>query len=169
MADLQTTTTEAAGPLESATWNLPFGEPASLDPVKAFNYPENTVVANLCEGLMVMQPDYTITPNLAESVENVDGRSWIYTLRSGVTFWDGSPMTAEDVAFSPNRHLDPDEGSYWASDAVSGNIDSIEVTGENEVTVSLKKADVTFNSYMATPIGVVVSEKHRAAAGESYG
>ncbi|WP_435745381.1 ABC transporter substrate-binding protein [Nocardioides sp. SYSU DS0663] len=170
LTDLITTTEPAAGELESASWNLPFGEPASLDPIKAFNYPENTVVANLCEGLMVMEPDYTITPNLAESFEvDEDGTEYVYQLRDDVTFWDGTPMTAEDVVFSLKRHLDPDEGSYWASDAVSGNVESIEKTGEHEVTVSLGAPDHTFNSYMATPLGVVVDEQQRKQAGQAYG
>lgn len=170
MSDLITTTDPAVGELETASWNLPFGEPASLDPIKAFNYPENTVVANLCEGLMVMQPDYTIAPNLAESVEvNEDGTSYVYQLRDDVTFWDGTDMTAEDVVFSLKRHLDPDEGSYWASDAVSGNVQSIEKTGDHEVTITLSEPDHTFNSYMATPLGVVVDEQQRKEAGEAYG
>ena len=169
-SDLITTTEPAAGELESASWNLPFGEPASLDPIKAFNYPENTVVANLCEGLMVMEPDYTISPNLAESFEvNEDGTEYVYQLRDDVTFWDGTPMTADDVLFSLKRHLDPDEGSYWASDAVSGNVESMEKTGDNEVTVSLGAPDHTFNSYMATPLGVVVDEQQRKQAGQAYG
>jgi peptide/nickel transport system substrate-binding protein len=169
LEELAATTAPATGELDSVTWNLPFGEPASLDPIKAFNYPENTVVANLCEGLMVMEPDYTITPSLAESVENIDGKTYVYTLRDDVTFWNGNPMTAEDVAFSLRRHLDAEEGSYWASDAVSGNVEAIEVTGENEVTVSLSAPDQTFNSYMATPLGVVVEQAHREKAGQAYG
>ena len=169
LAELAVTTEAASGELESATWNLPFGEPASLDPILAFNYPENTVVANICEGLMMIEPDFSVTPNLAESFDTQDGQTYVYKLREDVTFWDGSPMTAQDVAYSLNRHLDPEEGSYWASDAVSGNVESIEVTSDTEVTVTLKAPDWTFNSYMATPMGVVVSEEHRKAAGESYG
>ena len=169
LTNLVTTTAPAAGELDTVKWNLPFGEPASLDPIKAFNYPENTVVANLCEGLMIMEPDYSIAPNLAESVENIDGKTYVYTLRDDVTFWDGTPMTVEDVVFSLRRHLDPEEGSYWASDAVSGNVKSIEATGDHEVTVELSSPDQTFNSYMATPIGVVVQQAHREKAGQAYG
>ena len=66
--ELAVTTPAAAGELESATWNLPFGEPASLDPILAFNYPENTVVANICEGLMMIQPDYSVAPKDRKSV-----------------------------------------------------------------------------------------------------
>ncbi|TFD29134.1 ABC transporter substrate-binding protein [Cryobacterium sp. TMT2-23] len=166
--DLLVTTPPAVGELDLATWNLPFGEPASLDPIKAFNYPENTVVANLCEGLMQLQPDYSITPNLAEKVDSPDASTYVYTVRQGVTFWDGQPMTTEDVLFSLGRQLDPNEGSYWAGGIVD-NIASIDQTGDWEVTVKLKAPDATFNSYMVTPVGTVVEKAHREAAGESYG
>lgn len=166
--DLLVTTPAAVGELDSATWNLPLGEPASLDPIKAFNYPENTVVANLCEGLMQLQPDYSIKPGLAESVDTPDASTYIYKIRQGVKFWDGTEMTADDVLFSLNRQLDPNEGSYWAGGLVS-NIDSITKTGDWEVTVSLVNPDATFNSYMVTPIGNVVQKAYREAAGESFG
>lgn len=161
-------TTPAGGELDLATWNLPFGEPASLDPIKAYNYAENTVVANLCEGLMQLQPDYSVQPNLAESVESPDASTWIYTIRQGVEFWDGAPMTTDDVMFSLGRQLDPSEGSYWAGDVV-GNIASIKKTGDWEITISLTRPDATFNAYMATPIGNIVEQAQREAAGESYG
>jgi peptide/nickel transport system substrate-binding protein len=166
--DLLITTPAATGDLELATWNLPLGEPASLDPIKAFNYPENTVVANLCEGLMQLQPDYSITPGLAESVDSPDASTFIYTIRQGVTFWDGTPMTTDDVIFSLNRQLNPDEGSYWAGGLVE-NIASITKTGDWEVTVALTKPDSTFNSYMVTPVGNVVSQAFREAAGDNFG
>ncbi len=166
--DLLVITPPAVGELDLASWNLPFGEPASLDPIKAFNYPENTVVANLCEGLMQLQPDYSITPNLAEKVDNPDASTFVYTIRQGVEFWDGQPMTADDVLYSMNRQLDANEGSYWAGGIVN-NIASIEKTGDWEVTVKLKEPDATFNSYMVTPIGTVVQQAQREAAGENYG
>lgn len=167
-SELLITTPAAVGELDSATWNLPLGEPASLDPIKAFNYPENTVVANLCEGLMQLQPDFTITPNLASAVSSPDAATYVYSIRDDVTFWDGSPMTIDDVIFSLNRSLDADEGSYWAG-PVTANIASIEQTGDWEVTVKLVKPDTTFNGYMVSPLGVVVQQAQREAAGESYG
>lgn len=165
---LLVTTPAATGELTLATWNLPFGEPASLDPIKAFNYPENTVVANLCEGLMQLQPDFTLKPNLAEKVTSPNPATYVYTVRQGVKFWDGKVMTADDVLFSLNRHLDPKEGSYWAGGLVD-NISSVTKTGAWEVTVKLKKPDATFNSYMVTPVGVVVQKAQRQAAGAKYG
>jgi peptide/nickel transport system substrate-binding protein len=166
--DLLFTTPAATGELDLVTWNLPFGEPASLDPIKAFNYAENTVVANLCEGLMQLQPDFSITPGLAEKVDTPDDRTYVYTIRQGVEFWDGQEMTADDVTYSLSRHQDADEGSYWAGGLIS-NIASIEKTGDWEVTVSLKQPDAAFNSYMVTPVGTVIEQDFREAAGDTFG
>ncbi|MEL0627710.1 ABC transporter substrate-binding protein [Salinibacterium amurskyense] len=166
--DLLTTTPAATGELDLVTWNLPFGEPASIDPIKSFNYPENTVVANLCEGLMQLQPDFSIEPGLAEKVDTPDDLTYIYTIRQGVEFWDGAEMTADDVVFSLGRHADANEGSYWAGGLIS-NIASIEKTDDWEVTVTLTEPDATFNSYMVTPAGTIVQQAHREAAGDSYG
>ncbi len=166
--ELLITTPAAVGELASATWNLPFGEPASLDPIKAFNYPENTVVANLCEGLMQLQPDFSVEPNLAEKVTSPDASTYIYQIRPDVRFWDGSPMTIEDVVFSLSRSLDAEEGSYWAG-SVTRNMASVTKTGDWEVTVKLKAPDATFNSYMVTPLGTIVQQKYREDAGAAFG
>ncbi len=167
-AELLTTTPAATSELDHVTWNSPYGEPSSLDPIKAFNYPENTVVSNLCESLVQLQPDFSIKPNLAASYEQPTPTTIVFDLRDDVTFWDGAPMSAEDVAFSLRRHLDPDEGSYWASSQTE-NIASVEATGEHQVTITLKTPDATLLSELTGPLGVVVEEKQRKAAGADYG
>ena len=70
----------------------------------------------------------------------------MYTIRDGVTFHDGTPLTAADVVASMNRHLDPAVGSSWYS--VYQNVVSIEQTGEREVTVTEASADSQFNLAM---------------------
>ena len=40
---------------------------------------------------------------IAESWEAADPTTYVYDIRSGVTFQDGSPMTVEDVAYSIQR------------------------------------------------------------------
>lgn len=166
--DLLVDTPDPSGEIASVNWNLPFGEPSSLDPIKAFNYPENTVVANLCEPLLQVKPDFSIEPNLASSFEAKSPQEYVYQIRDDVTFWDGSDMTMEDVIWSLERHRNPEESSYWAG-AVTDNIQSIEQTGDWELTIKLKNPDMTFNSYMVTPIGAVVQKKHREKQGENYG
>lgn len=166
--ELFVTTPEPTSELDLVTWNSPYGEAASIDPIKAYNYPENTIVSNFCESLLQLQPDFTVEPHLASSVEAVTDTTYVITLEENVTFWDGETMTADDVVFSLNRHLDPEEGSYW-SGAATGNIASVEKTGDFEVTVELEKPDATFRDQLATPIGSVVQEKFRTAAGLDFG
>lgn len=162
-----TATPEAVGELESASWNLPYGEPMSLDPIKGFNYPENQVAVNLCETLVQMQPDLSIEPNLATAWEQVDDTTYVYQIRDDVSFWDGSPMTMDDVVYSVSRNLDPDEGSFWAGAAQ--NIASVEQTGEWELTIGLEEPDSVFTESLGTPIGAVVSQEHREQVGENFG
>lgn len=166
--DLIQTTPAPKGEVDKVVWDSTYGELASLDPIKAFNYPENTVVANLCEALFQIQPDFSVKPNLAKEANTEDGKKWVIDLRDDVTFWDGAPMTPEDVIFSINRHNDAQEGSYWTGD-VTANIASVEQTGDNQITINLTNADYLFDSQLSTIVGTVVQKAQREAAGENYG
>ncbi|MBL3685778.1 ABC transporter substrate-binding protein [Leucobacter zeae] len=167
-SELLQTTPAAKGEIDKVTWNSTYGELATLDPAKAFNYPENTIVSNLCEPLFQMQPDFSVQPNLATEAETEDGLTWKIGIRDDVTFWDGSPMTIDDVVYSLSRHNDPAEGSYWTG-GVTANIEKVAKSGDSEVTVTLKSPDRLLPSSLSTVLGVVVQEKQRKAAGENYG
>ncbi|MBV9053053.1 MAG: ABC transporter substrate-binding protein, partial [Hyphomicrobiales bacterium] len=73
--------------------------PAGLDPhiVTAFNSVA-IVSGTIYEGLTAIDNDLQVVPSLAESWSiSSDKLSYTFKLRSGVTFHDGTPMTAEDV------------------------------------------------------------------------
>ncbi|GGT65840.1 ABC transporter substrate-binding protein [Streptomyces atratus] len=148
-------------------WNLPYGEPSSLDWTKAYSYSENTVVANLCEGLYRLTPDYKVVPNLATATVHPDPTTYVYTIRQGVTFWDGSPMTATDVVYSLSRQLDPSVASLWAGSYQ--HVKSITKTGAYQVTVKLTKPDALFDRWLATAAGDVGSAKFYTAKGAAAG
>lgn len=50
--------------------------------------------------------DFATTPGLAESWSSEDGKRWTYKLREGLKWSDGTPLTAEDVAYTINRSRD---------------------------------------------------------------
>jgi peptide/nickel transport system substrate-binding protein len=164
--ELTSHTPEPSGDLDSFTWSM-YAEPFSLDYAYAFDYPPNQVLANVCESLLRWNPDLTITPSLASRFANPTPTTWVYTIRKGVTFHDGSALTADDVVASLKRHLDPAVGSYWAS--AYTNVKSIEKTGDFEVTVTLTKPDSMFNQYMAVSPGTIESAKTLAEDGKDYG
>ncbi|WP_433238732.1 ABC transporter substrate-binding protein [Streptosporangium sp. CA-135522] len=155
--EFKTVTAPATGELDKVTWNLPY-EPQTLDPIRSFNYAENTVLANMCESLLRLTPDFGIEPGLAVKADNPTPTTWVYTIREGVKFWNGESLTAEDVAASLNRHLDPALGTWWGD--YFQTVESIKATGKMQVTVALKQPDVLFNQAMATAAGAIVSADH---------
>ncbi|MER6514080.1 ABC transporter substrate-binding protein [Nonomuraea sp. NPDC001636] len=156
----------AKGPVDAVTWAL-YAEPQSLDYAYAFDYPPNTVLANVCEQLMRITPGFRVEPGLAAKAESPDPGRWVYTIRQGVRFHDGSPLTADDVVASMRRHMDPAVGSYWVSSYQ--NVKSVEKTGPMEVTVRLKKPDHLFNEQMGTSAGTIESAAFLSAQGTGYG
>ena len=164
--ELTTETPAPSGDIDTVTWASD-SEPYSLDYAYAFDYADNQVLANVCESLLRLNPDFTLSPGLAESFANPTPTTWVYQIRQGVTFHGGSPMTAADVVASMSRHIDPVIGSSWFS--VYQNVETIEQTGEHEVTVTTRIPDSQFNLGMGGSAGVVAPAATLAQAGAEYG
>lgn len=155
-----------SGDIDSFTW-ANYAEPYSLDYAYAFDYADNMVLANVCESLLRLNPDYTLSPGLAESFSQPTPETWVYEIRDGVTFHDGTPLTAADVVASMSRHLDPAVGSSWYTNYQ--NVASIEQTGERQVTVTMTGPDSQFNLGMGGSAGVIESAATLAEKGADYG
>ncbi|XAS68654.1 ABC transporter substrate-binding protein [Micrococcaceae bacterium Sec5.7] len=149
-------TAAAASEVDKITWNVFEGEPKTVDPFKSADYTPNMINSNLCENLLTQTPDFQIKPNLAAKASNPDPLHWVYDLRTDVKFWDESPMTAEDVAFSLQHNLS-DKTTFY--NYLYGNVANIAVTGPNQVTVTLSSPDYLFNDELASYAGVVVQKK----------
>ncbi|MFB7208742.1 ABC transporter substrate-binding protein [Streptomyces sp. NPDC056255] len=163
---LSVSTPEARDEIDSFTWAV-YAEPPTLDYTAAFDYPQNTILSNVCESLMRWTPGLTMEPGLAKKASNPEPRTWVYDLRAGVRFHNGKEMTADDVVYSLGRQMDPKNAAAWAQ--VFQNVASIRRTGPLQVTVELKKPDSQFPQYMATAAGVVASKAGAEAAGKDYG
>jgi peptide/nickel transport system substrate-binding protein len=74
-------------------------------------------------------------PMLAESWEMPDDLTYIFTLRSDVTFHNGQPLTAADVKHTFDRILDEETGSPWTSQFTP--VEEIEATDDLTVTFRL--------------------------------
>lgn len=75
----------------------------SLDPNEKFEFVSDTIAMNVFEPLVRYDRQMAFAAGLATSWEIRDGAVWRFRLREGVTFHDGSPFTAADVAFSIER------------------------------------------------------------------
>ncbi len=118
VAGLVATTALVAAPAVAGegTARILMGEPATLDPAAAGDAGSAAVIAQLFEGLTAIDPTRTARPALAERWELRDGgRTVVFTLRAGLQFSDGSPLTPDDVRRSWLRVIDPQAPSPLAS------------------------------------------------------
>lgn len=82
--------------------------PATIDPAAAGDAGSAAVIAQLFEGLTAIDGSLAPRPALAASWAFKDGNRTVdFTLRDGLTFSDGTPISAEDVVRSWIRVLDP--------------------------------------------------------------
>ncbi|NKX43149.1 ABC transporter substrate-binding protein [Roseicyclus persicicus] len=132
-------------------------EPPNLDPTAgAAAAIDEVVYANVFEGLTRFGPDGSVLPALAESWEiSDDGSVYTFYLREGVTFHDGTAMTADDVVFSLDRARA--EGSTNAQPALFANIVGVEAVGDLTVVVTLDGPDGAFLFDMAWGDAVIVA------------
>ena len=165
---LQSTTPAGTGTLDSMTWDLTLGEPTTIDPLKAGDYGPCFVASQLHDTLVRYSPDWELGPGIAESWADPDPLTLVYQIRKDAKFWDGSPVTVDDVIFSMKRHMDPKNGSIWID--FYKNVKSIEQTGPAEVTVKFTKPDELFNKEMGTVGGSIVKKAYVEKVGEAkYG
>jgi ABC-type transport system substrate-binding protein/class 3 adenylate cyclase len=93
-----------AATLQVATSFLP-NDP---DPKSAIAWPNIQLCMQLFDRLVEAWPERTIVPSLAERWEiSDDGLQYVFHLREGLTWSDGTPLTAHDVEFGIKRVLDP--------------------------------------------------------------
>ncbi len=165
--ELTTTTPAANGAVDEVTWNLPLGEPTTLDPAKAGDYSPSTVASNLCDPLLRLKADYSVAPGLAKSWHRPDPKTLVLNLRTGVQFWNGKPMTSADVVASLQRQRDPATQSINLP--VMAGVTSITATGDHQVTVRFKIPDQLFLKYLVNGFGAVSEASYLKKAGSSYG
>jgi peptide/nickel transport system substrate-binding protein len=162
---LVTTTAAGTKPVPSVTWAV-YRDVNSLDPIFAFDYPENTAISLMCESLLRQAPNGSIGPGLA-TVANPSPTKLVFTLQPRTTFWDGSPVTAADVVYSLDRQMDPAYGGFYG--LVFSRVQSIQATASNQVTITLKQPDYWLEGELASMAGVVIQKSYAVKEGKNYG
>ena len=85
-----------------------YSDPPTLDPHLTTDAGSGGIIVEVFGGLVTIDPDLNIVPDLAESWEvSPDGRTYTFHLRRDARFHDGKPVTAADVRWSLERASDP--------------------------------------------------------------
>ena len=134
-------------------------EPPHLDPTGGAAQAIDTVVyLNIFEGLTRFTPDGAVVPLLAKSWDiSEDGMTYTFTLQDGVTFHDGTAMTAEDVKFSLDRARAED--STNAQKSLFSTISDIKATEPQTVVVTLSEPNGSLLFNLAWGDAVIVAQE----------
>ncbi|MBU8544839.1 ABC transporter substrate-binding protein [Roseomonas sp. ROY-5-3] len=93
-----------AGPGRAETLSIGMaGAVTSVDPHFHNASPNNSIAMQIFDRLVERAADGSLAPGLSESWRPVSETVWEFRLRPGVTWHDGSPLTADDIAFSFTR------------------------------------------------------------------
>ncbi|MGG5808397.1 ABC transporter substrate-binding protein [Falsiroseomonas sp. CW058] len=141
-------------------------DPDILDPTLARTFVGRIVFAGLCDKLFDINERLEIVPQLATAHRWEDPQSLLVTLRPGVRFHDGDPMTADAVAYSLNRHLTM-QGSFRRGEINS--MQSVEVVDPQTVRIRLREPFAPFVSQLTDRAGMIVSPRAAEAAGRNFG
>ncbi|MFE5488244.1 ABC transporter substrate-binding protein [Streptomyces sp. NPDC056527] len=138
--------------------------PAPLDPAFAYDTGAWNILRQTVQTLMhVPRGGGEPVPEAAESCRFSDRLSESYRckLREGLTFSDGTPVTAADVKFSVERVLAIKSDNGTA--ALLANVDTVETNGDREIVFHLKTPDATFPYKLSTPVaGILSKDKYGA-------
>jgi peptide/nickel transport system substrate-binding protein len=127
-----------------------------FDPQVWAGFTSNIATNHMYQGLVRLNfANNAIEPCLATSWEQPDPKTWIFHLREGVTFHNGSPFTADDVVFSTLRAKQVSWGVYGLS-----NFESIKALDPKTVQVKLTNPDWRFKWFYYWPPGAVLSKAY---------
>ena len=86
--------------------------------------------------LLTYDPQGNIVPHVAESYTlSPDGLTWTFKIRKGIKFWNGDPLTAQDVVFSIQRFGSKESTNPWSPYLLRNNES---ITAQDDDTVIYK-------------------------------
>ncbi|WP_241585193.1 peptide ABC transporter substrate-binding protein [Rosenbergiella epipactidis] len=90
-------------------------DPATLDPQLAESNEAFNIILDSFAGVVALDSEGKVHPELAEKWDNQDNKVWTFHLRPGLTWSNGQPITADDLVYSWQRLADPKTASPYQS------------------------------------------------------
>jgi peptide/nickel transport system substrate-binding protein len=121
-----------------------------MDPAKAYDFYTWEVLNNIAEGLMKYEPGTAkLTFGLAESYSvSPDGTEYVFKLRQGLKFSDGTPLDVTHVKYQIDRVFATQADPSWL---VTSFVESVEVVNSTAIKFKLYAPTSFFPALLATP------------------
>jgi ABC-type transport system substrate-binding protein len=143
-------------------------EPQSLDPQRDSGGPSVEVAVNVLECLLRFDDEMQLEPNLATSWEiSPDGLEYIFYIRQGVRFHDGTELNANVVKFVFDRSIGAIDGKQSRYFSEIRALESVVVLDEFKVKLNLKEPYAPFINTMAHSGFAIFSPQALESMGEA--
>lgn len=140
-------------------------DPGTLDLHEANRVPEIRILSAVHENLFVYDTDLELQPHLATDWEsNDDATEFSFQLRDDVTFHDGTEFNAEVAKWNFDRAIDMSPVAWQF-----GEVDSVEETGDYEVTFHLAEPWPMLPDYLVGPQKGFTTPDALDEYGDQYG
>lgn len=135
----------------------------TIDPAKISDYTDYMAAVNLYDGLVTVDGEGNIIPELAESwTVSPDAKEVTYKLRNDAKFADGSPVEASDVVYTVERLLRINQGpaNLFADVLAPGSVTAVDA---KTVKFTLSK---TFAPFLTTVPAIMILNEEVVKANE---
>ncbi len=110
-----------------------YADPTTLDPGGANDLPSQKAYNLIFDTLVAFDKNMQLIGHVATTWKpSQESKVWTFTIREGIEFHDGTPLKAEDVAFSFQRILDAPEAASQKRSSIA-MIDTIETKGKDVI------------------------------------
>lgn len=139
----------------------------TLDPANHRNRETETIIRNMFDGIVTRDADMNVVSQLAEGWTAVDPTTYEFKLRSGVSFHDGSPLTAADIKFSIDRLTKENAmgGQTSPRQSLLGPVADVEVVDDLTFRIKLESPWPILPAML--PFQEMVSKAHVEAVGDA--
>jgi ABC-type transport system substrate-binding protein len=157
-------------------------DPPTLDPVMASDAESAVYVAEIFSGLVTLDQNLKISPDLASSWDvSADRMTYTFHLRPNATFHDGRPVTAQDVQYSIERAANPATASPTAEtylgDIVgvkdklnrkAASVEGVKVIDDHTLQITIDAPKAYFLAKLTFPAAYVVDKNNVERGGATW-
>ncbi len=159
-----------------------WADPPTLDPHLMTDTTSAGLVVELFSGLVAMNTDLQLVPDIAESWEVDDsGTIYVFHLRENAKFHDGKPITAHDFKWSIERAVSPETASPVADtylsdiigveDAIEGrttDISGVTVIDDRTLKIQIDAPKAYFLAKLTYPTAYVLDRENVESGGRNW-
>jgi peptide/nickel transport system substrate-binding protein len=113
-----------------------------MDPMFSSSINAASIYENMFDEMVVLDENVELVPSVAkEWTTSEDGKTWTFTLRDDVKFWDGTPLTAADVKYTIDRMTDPAIGATGNTEYLVSQmlVEKVEVIDDYTVAITTQQ------------------------------